>query len=70
MAGLRARLTERPTRRRSTSGIGSQNPTVVRRLVEEEEPDYDSLDRVLPLAGLSAAEALCWTASPRPTTSL
>ncbi|MEE9471548.1 MAG: hypothetical protein V3W32_07480, partial [Gemmatimonadota bacterium] len=27
-------------------------------LVEEEEPDYDSLDRVLPLAGLSAAEAL------------
>ena len=33
-------------------------PAVIRRLVEEEEPDYDSLDRVLPLAGLSAAEAL------------
>ena len=33
-------------------------PAVVRRLVEEEEPDYDSLDRVLPLAGLSAAEPL------------
>ena len=33
-------------------------PSVVRRLVEEEEPDYDCLDRVLPLAGLDAAEPL------------
>jgi len=33
-------------------------PAVVRRLVEEEEPDYDCLDRVLPLAGLDAAEPL------------
>ena len=33
-------------------------PAVVRRLVEEEVPDYDSLDRVLPLAGLDAAESL------------
>jgi len=33
-------------------------PAVVRRLVEEEDPDYDCLDRVLPLAGLDAAEPL------------